>query len=92
VLKLLFLPFRIVGSRIAGILGRRIFDAAWGLVDRQEPPKADQRQVSIAKLALALALDGAVFRLVRGLVDHATREGFMRLTGRWPGNEAPAEK
>jgi uncharacterized protein DUF4235 len=91
-LKLVFLPFSVAGAWIARLLGRRIFAAAWGLVDRDEPPQADQRRVSIGKLALALALDGAVFRVVRGLVDHAARESFLRLTGRWPGEEAPAEK
>ena len=91
-LKILFLPFSIIGGWISGILGRKIFDTAWGLVDREEPPKAEQRRVSVVKLALALALDGAVFRLVRGLVDHGAREGFLRLTGRWPGEEAPAKK
>jgi hypothetical protein len=92
VLKILFLPFSVVSGWIAGILGRKIFDKTWSLFDRGEPPKAEQRRVSVGKLALALALDGAVFRLVRGLVDHGAREWFLRLTGRWPGEEAPAEK
>jgi hypothetical protein len=92
VLKLLFIPFSVVGGWIAGALGRKIFDAMWGVVDEEEPPQPEHRRVRFGKLVLALALDGAVFRLVRGLVDHASREGFLRLTGRWPGEEAPAEK
>jgi hypothetical protein len=27
--------------------------------------------------------------LVRGAFDHAARHGFQRLTGSWPGEEAP---
>jgi len=91
-LKLLFAPFGIVAGWISGLLGRRVFDATWGLIDKEEPPRAEHRRVSIAKLALALALDGAVFRLVRGLVDHVSRAGFARLTGRWPGEESPEPK
>jgi hypothetical protein len=38
---------------------------------------------------LALVLQGAIFRAVRGLVDHGARRGFYNLTGSWPGDEAP---
>jgi hypothetical protein len=34
-------------------------------------------------------LEGAIFRAVRGLVDHAARRSFYNLTGSWPGDEAP---
>jgi hypothetical protein len=40
-------------------------------------------------LAVALALEGAIFRVIRGLVDRGSRRGFMRLTGTWPGEERP---
>jgi Protein of unknown function (DUF4235) len=88
-LKLLFAPFNIVSGWVSGLLGRRVFDAAWGVIDKDKPPQPEQRQVSLGKLALALALNGAVFKLVRGLVDHVARSAFARLTGRWPGAEAP---
>jgi hypothetical protein len=32
-------------------------------------------------------LEGAIVRLLRGGVDHASRRGFARLTGSWPGEE-----
>jgi hypothetical protein len=37
----------------------------------------------------ALLLEGAIFRFVRGWFDHGARQGFKRLTGTWPGEEAP---
>jgi hypothetical protein len=37
----------------------------------------------------ALALEGAIFRATRGLVDHFARRSFERATGRWPGETAP---
>ena len=44
----------------------------------------------LAVLAGAAAgLICAIFRLVRGWFDHGARQGFMRLTGSWPGEEAP---
>jgi hypothetical protein len=41
------------------------------------------------KLLPALIIEGALFRIVRGLVDHGTRHGFARVTGSWPGEERP---
>jgi hypothetical protein len=46
--------------------------------------------VSYPKLVAALALEGAIFRAARGLFDHEARRGFARVTGSWPGEQAPA--
>jgi hypothetical protein len=87
--KLAFIPISILGGLLAGLIGQKVFDAIWGKVDEQEPPHPDHREISLAKLAIALAIEGAIFRLVKGLFDHAARRGFARMTGTWPGEEAP---
>jgi hypothetical protein len=88
-MKFLFLPFSIVSGIVAGFLSKKIFDGVWRLVDDEEAPEAEHREVSVAKLGLALLIEGAIFRTVRGLVDHQARKGFYSLTGSWPGDEAP---
>jgi hypothetical protein len=88
-MKVLFLPVSILGGVLAGLLGKKIFEQMWGLVDDQDPPAAKHRDVRYAKLAGALLLEGAIFRFVRGFFDHGARHGFRRLTGAWPGEEAP---
>ncbi len=88
-MKLVFIPVSILGGLLAGLIGQKVFDAIWGKVDKQEPPQPDQREVSLPKLAAALIIQGAIFRLVKGLFDHAARRGFARMTGEWPGEEAP---
>jgi hypothetical protein len=88
-MKILFLPVSILGGILAGLLGKKLFEGLWGLVDDEEPPDAEHRDVSYLKLAIALLLEGAIFRAVRGLFDHAARHGFERLTGSWPGKEEP---
>jgi len=90
-MKLLFLPFSILSGLVAGFLSKKIFDGVWRLVDKEEAPEAEHKEISIAKLALALIIEGAIFRAVRGLVDHQARRGFYRLTGSWPGDEAPEQ-
>jgi Protein of unknown function (DUF4235) len=87
--KILFIPVSIVAGLIAGFAGKKLFDLAWGLVDDEEPPEAQHRDVSWPRLALALALQGAIFRAVRGLADRGTRIAFLRATGTWPGEEEP---
>ena len=88
-MKLLFLPFSITAGLAAGFLSKKLFDGVWRLVDDQEAPEAEHKEISLAKLALALILEGAIFRAVRGLVDHGARRSFYNLTGSWPGQEQP---
>jgi Protein of unknown function (DUF4235) len=90
-MKVAFIPVSILGGLLAGLIGQKLFDAIWGKVDEQEPPHPDNREISLAKLVIALAIEGAIFRLVKGLFDHAARRGFARMTGTWPGEESPEE-
>lgn len=88
-MKLLFIPVSIVGGLVAGMVGRKVFEQAWGMIDQDEPPSPKHREISVPKMVAALALEGAIFRAVRGLADHASRRSFARVTGSWPGEEAP---
>ena len=83
------MPLSIALGLIAGLVGRKIFEQIWGLIDEQEPPDAKHREVDYVKLILALLIEGAIFRIVKGLTDHGARRGFARVTGSWPGEEAP---
>ncbi len=88
-MKFVFAPISIVLGLIAGAVGGKIFERIWGLVDEEEPPKPEHREFSWPKLIAALLIEGAIFRLVKGLVDHGSRTSFAKLTGSWPGEEAP---
>jgi len=90
-MKIAFIPVSVLGGLLAGFIGQKVFEAIWGKVDEQEPPQPEHREVSIAKLAIALVIEGAIFRLVKGLFDHAARRGFEQMTGEWPGEERPDE-
>lgn len=88
-MKVVFTPFSIVLGLIAGMVGKKIFEKVWSVVDDEEPPRPEHRQFSWPKLVTALLLEGAIFRLVKGLVDHGARTSFAKATGAWPGEEAP---
>ena len=88
-MKLLFLPVSLLGGLIAGLIAKKVFDQVWGVIDEEEPPEPKHREIDRRKLIAALAIQGAIFRVARGLMDHGARRGFAGLTGTWPGEEAP---
>lgn len=88
-MKIVFTPLSIGLALIAGIVGQKIFEKLWSLVDEQEPPSPEHREFSWPKLIAALLVEGAIFRLVKGLTDHGARRTFAKATGTWPGEEAP---
>ena len=88
-MKFLFLPVSILVGVLGGIVSKKLFDLVWGLIDDEEAPEPKHREIELAKLVPALALQGAVFRLVRGMADHGSRQAFFRVTGSWPGEERP---
>ena len=87
--RLLFAPFSITGGLLAGLVASKLFQVLWARVDDQEPPSPEHHQISWAKMATALLIEGAIFRLTRGAFDHASRVVFFRGTRHWPGEERP---
>jgi len=87
--KILFTPFSVLGGLVAGFVGKKLFERLWAIVDEREPPDPKDRDVTWRKVVPALLLEGAVFRVVRGVVDRGLRVMFSKLAGRWPGQERP---
>jgi hypothetical protein len=83
--KILFLPFSIVGGILAGLVGKKTFESLWHLFDDRQAPDPKDREIGWTRLVAALLLQGAIFRTVRGLMDHGSRSAFSKLTGTWPG-------
>jgi hypothetical protein len=87
--KFLFIPFSVAGGLLAGVIGKKTFEAIWAVFDDEEAPDPKYRRISLKKLVPALVLEGAIFRAIRGLFDHGARHAFRRVTGSWPGEEHP---
>jgi hypothetical protein len=88
-MKVLFIPFSVLAGLVAGLLGKKVFEGLWGVIDKEEPPEPEHRELAMPKLVAALLLEGAIFRLAKGLTDHGARRVFARATGSWPGEERP---
>jgi hypothetical protein len=87
-MKVLFSPISVLVGIVAGMVSKKLFSLVWRALEGTEPPDPKQRVDDYVQLAAALVLEGAMVRLVRGGVDHASRHGFARLTGAWPGEES----
>jgi hypothetical protein len=89
---LVFRPVGILVGVLAGVVGKKIFDLIWGWIDDEDAPEPKYREIALGKLVVALILEGAIFRVLRGLADYGARHGFARLTGEWPGEARPDPK
>jgi hypothetical protein len=91
-MKLLFIPFSVIGGLASGFVAKKLFEQAWGVVDTQEPPKPEHREVGFGKVIAAAALEGAIFKGTRAAIDHKSRQAFANATGTWPGEKRPDEE
>lgn len=86
-MKLLFAPVGLGAGLVAGMLSKKAFEKLWAAIDEEDPPAPDQRDAPTAKLIAALAIEGAIFRVVKGMTDYGARRAFAGATGSWPGEE-----
>jgi hypothetical protein len=86
-MRFLFAPLGIAAGLAAGFAAQKGFERIWAAFDDEEAPEPEDRDVSYPKLLAALAVEGAIFRLVKGMTDRGARLGFASLTGAWPGEE-----
>ncbi|MEA2254289.1 MAG: hypothetical protein QOG35_334 [Solirubrobacteraceae bacterium] len=88
-MKLIYKPFGIVFGILAGILAKKVFQAVWGIVDEEEPPKPTTKRATWPKVLAAAVVEGVTFKVTRAAVDRAAAKGFAHLTGVWPGDKDP---
>jgi hypothetical protein len=90
--KVLFTPISIVSGLLAGLIASKLFEFIWGRIANEEAPEPEHRDISWPALIVAMTLEGAIFRLTRGVVNRGTRVAYARATGSWPGEEAPDKR
>jgi hypothetical protein len=86
-MKLLYKPFGLALGLMAALVSRKLFDAVWGILDKEEPPKPTTREADWSKVLAAAAVQGVTFRVTRAAVDRVGAQGWDHLFGVWPGDE-----
>jgi hypothetical protein len=82
----LYKPLGLAFSVLGGIVAGMIFKQVWKLISGEdEPPRARESEYSWRAIIPAAAAQGAVFGVVKALVDRGGARGFEKLTGVWPG-------
>jgi len=90
-MTVLFRPVGLIAGLVAGLVARKIFERGWSAFSEEEPPSPEQQSPGLPRLVLALVAEGAIFTVVRGLVDHGSRVAFQRYTGAWPGDDGSGD-
>jgi uncharacterized protein DUF4235 len=88
-MKILYKPFGIVLGIVAGFVSQKLFNAVWGIFDKEEPPEPTTEQAVWPKVIAAAAVQGVTFRVTRAAVDRLGAQGFRYFTGIWPGEKRP---
>jgi Protein of unknown function (DUF4235) len=89
--RVAFTPVSVLGGLLGGLVATKLFELIWGQFADEEAPEPGHREISWPKLLVALTMEGAIFRLTRGLIDRGARVAFVRATGSWPGEKKPEQ-
>ncbi len=85
--KALYTPISIIFSVLGGVLAGAIFKQIWKRIsDEEESPKALESEYGWREILPAAALQGAIFALVKAVVQRGGAQGVRKLTGVWPGD------
>lgn len=83
----LYKPLGLAASVSGGVLAGVVFKQVWKRIGGdQDAPQATDRDRGWGEVITAAALQGAIFAVVKAIVDRGGAEGFSRLYGEWPGD------
>ncbi len=86
---ILYRPIGITSSIVAGLIAGKVFQQGWRKAspgDDSDPPGPLQTEYPIGEILVAATLQGAVYYLVRTVVNRAGARLFEKWTGEWPGD------
>jgi predicted metal-dependent enzyme (double-stranded beta helix superfamily) len=92
-IKLVYKPVGLLVGLLGGILAGTIFKKVWKLAaGEDEAPQATDAHRGWGEVLLAATLQGAIFALVKAVVDRGAATGVRKVTGVWPADQSePAD-
>lgn len=85
-MKFLYKPLGILFSVLGGLLATQLFSRLWKLLptETDKAPTAKDKAATWKEIAIAATAQGAVFGVVKALVNRVGAKGFEKATGTWP--------
>ena len=87
--KILYRPWGLVASLVGGLIAGQVFQQVWKRLDpdsSDDPPKPLESEYRLRKILIAALIQGAIFSVVRALINRGGARVFERWTGEWPGD------
>lgn len=87
--KILYRPVGLLSSIMGGLLAGVIFKQVWRRAtpgEKSDAPKALETDYPLREILLAAAVQGAIFSVVKTLIDRQGARQFEKWTGEWPGS------
>jgi Protein of unknown function (DUF4235) len=85
---MVYKPVGLAVSVTGGILAGMLFKQLWKTIaGEDEAPEATDASRGWGEIVLAAALQGAIFAVVKAILDRGGATGFRHLTGSWPGDK-----
>jgi hypothetical protein len=87
--KILYRPWGLIGSLVGGLIAGQVFQQVWKRLvpgNQDDPPKPLQSEYPLPQILVAALIQGAIFSVVRALINRGGARLFQRWTGEWPGD------
>ena len=87
--KVLYRPVGMASSIVGGLVASAVFKKVWQQAapgDKPDPPKALESEYPLKEILIAAVVQGAIYSLVKTLIDRGGARMFQRWTGEWPGD------
>ncbi|MCB7136119.1 DUF4235 domain-containing protein [Cellulosimicrobium marinum] len=87
--KILYRPVGIASSIVGGLVAGQVFKQVYKRVgpgDRKDAPTPLQSEYPLKEILLAAMIQGAIYAVVKALIDRGGARAFEKWTGEWPGD------
>ncbi|MCW2830045.1 MAG: hypothetical protein JWP31_737 [Aeromicrobium sp.] len=87
--KVLYRPVGIVSSIVGGLIASLMFKQIWKQIssgEHPDPPGPLQSEYPFKEIVLAAVLQGAIYSVVKTVIQRQGAKTFERATGEWPGS------